>query len=56
VAIYEKSVVQYADLSLLQIVSLLTVSISFSYDPSLDENVPEAQHGQYGYELGIYGE
>ncbi|XP_021940890.1 uncharacterized protein LOC110840281 [Zootermopsis nevadensis] len=37
------------------ILSLLAVSVSFSYRPSLEESTSEATHGQYGYELGIYG-
>jgi hypothetical protein len=35
--------------------SLLSVSISFSYFPSIEETDPEAKHDQYGYELGVYG-
>lgn len=37
------------------ILSLLLVSISFSYIPSMEEADPQVSHGQYGYELGIYG-
>jgi hypothetical protein len=42
-------------LLLLQILSLLLVSISFSYVPSLEGTDPETEHGRYGYELGLYG-
>lgn len=37
------------------ILSLLLVSISFSYIPSMEVTDPEVKHGQYGYELGLYG-
>jgi len=37
------------------ILSLLTVSVSFSYVPSLEVTNPEGIHGQISYEFGIYG-
>jgi hypothetical protein len=46
---------EFITVSLLQVLSLLTVSVSFSYNPSLEVTIPEADHGQYGYELGLNG-
>jgi hypothetical protein len=37
------------------ILSLLMVSASFSYIPSLEVTNPEITHGQISYEFGIYG-
>jgi hypothetical protein len=39
----------------LQILSLLTVSASFSYKPSLEVDHPEATQGQISYEFGNFG-
>lgn len=37
------------------ILSLLTVSASFAYIPSLEVTKPETIHGKISYEFGIYG-
>jgi len=35
--------------------SLFTVSASFTYEPSMDVTNPETIHGQIDYDFGIYG-